>query len=399
MRRFVWLTEIPGPYRNHSFEVMHRILPEYGIELCVWFLAWRDSRRPWSYQPSDLQFPWRKFPGTHGFVRGIPMFFHPTLLATLRVHAPDAIMIGGYGSPTHALAAFAAPPSTLRVLGCESNVLSEVRHGLTRIVKRAVVRQYDAFLVPQHRSLDLLAAFDSASATKPYILFPNIIDRTIYVDAVAQERSRASVVRAQSAVESNARLLLCVARLSDEKGLTEFFKALRGRSGLRVVVAGDGPLRSELHQMIARDRLPVELVGALPPVRLVPLYAAADAFVLPSIRDPSPLSVVEALAAGLPLIISSRVGNIDDVLVEDENGWSFDPLSAASITDAIDRVASASVSELKRWGSASLARYHAVFDSDRCVHRLGASLAKLIDNHYTQYDAKGIRHGTDRSHS
>lgn len=55
-------------------------------------------------------------------------------------------------------------------------------------------------------------------------------------------------------------------------------------------------------------------------------YAAADLFVLASVQDPCPLSVVEALHSGLPLLLSRRLGNASKALEESGNWWSFDPL-------------------------------------------------------------------------
>ena len=59
-------------------------------------------------------------------------------------------------------------------------------------------------------------------------------------------------------------------------------------------------------------------------------------FLLASLRDPCPLSVVEALWMSKPLLISNHCGNISEALVESKNGFSFDPLSSKSIKNNLD---------------------------------------------------------------
>ena len=58
-------------------------------------------------------------------------------------------------------------------------------------------------------------------------------------------------------------------------------------------------------------------------------------FVLPSLSDPSPLSAVEAAAAQLPLLLSTRAGNCDDLVVDGRNGYAALAVEIANIPEAI----------------------------------------------------------------
>jgi UDP-glucose:(heptosyl)LPS alpha-1,3-glucosyltransferase len=72
----------------------------------------------------------------------------------------------------------------------------------------------------------------------------------------------------------------------------------------------------------------VRFLGAREDVR--PLYAAADCLVLPSRYDPFPNTVLEALAMGLPAIVSSRCGAAE-IIEPGSNGWVCEPDDAAGI--------------------------------------------------------------------
>src|SRR4051794_25741333 len=105
--RFLWVTDIPTPYRNHQFERMAAIFPRHEIELEVAFLAWTDPRRPWKFENNDLHYPWKRYRNPFRFLESRMVHVNPALAGALQ-HA-DVVMIGGWGSPSHALAPFLAP--------------------------------------------------------------------------------------------------------------------------------------------------------------------------------------------------------------------------------------------------------------------------------------------------
>ncbi|MBI5547344.1 MAG: glycosyltransferase family 4 protein, partial [Deltaproteobacteria bacterium] len=303
--RFWWVTNIPTPYRNFTFERMHALLPGLGIDFRVLFMSWTEPRRTWRFTRDDLRFPALVYRGVHPTVAGVFLHFNPGLLFDLRRGAPDAVMIGGYSSPTHALAAFSAHSRTATILGVETNPESEHRRrGPARWLKRAVMSRYDAYLVPQSRSRDFVVSLVPEAARRPFLDFPNLIDPAVFRDGVATARSRRLSLRERLGVKQDDQLWFLPARPSPEKGIGPFLDSLRGLQGVRLVIAGDGPLRGELERRIVAEALPAVFFGDATQAEMVDLYAAADLFVLPSIQDASPLTAIEASAAGLPLLLS-----------------------------------------------------------------------------------------------
>jgi glycosyltransferase involved in cell wall biosynthesis len=239
------------------------------------------------------------------------------------------------------------------------------------------VHRYDAFLVPGTRARALLCALDPDAATKPWVMLPNLVDARVFRDRVATLRRDRAGLRARLGVAPETQLWFCPARLAPEKGLRELLPLLAGRTGLALWIAGEGPLRAELDAMVARDRLPVRLLGQQPEETITELYAAADLFVLPSLSDPSPLSAVEAASAQLPLLLSTHAGNSDELIEHGVNGWRFDVDGGDARRALLDTVAATPASTLAAMGLRAGERYRETFDSDVCVERLARFLVEL----------------------
>lgn len=136
-------------------------------------------------------------------------------------------------------------------------------------------------------------------------------------------------------------LVLAVARLQPEKGIDDLVAAaapLRARlPGLRVAVAGSGPEEEALRARIAVAGLEdaVSLLGTRSDVGA--LLAAADAFCLPSRHEGLPISLLEAMQAGLPCV-ATRVGGVPGVLDDGVNGVLVEPSDPETLAAALERV-------------------------------------------------------------
>jgi glycosyltransferase involved in cell wall biosynthesis len=106
-----------------------------------------------------------------------------------------------------------------------------------------------------------------------------------------------------------------VARLVEQKDQRVLIEAMRSIPDTRLVIVGDGPLRAELER--AADGLPVELTGARDDVP--ELLAGFDVFAFPSRFEGLCLAVIEAQAAGVP-VVATPVGGIVETVVDGETG-------------------------------------------------------------------------------
>jgi len=159
---------------------------------------------------------------------------------------------------------------------------------------------------------------------------PNGVDSSVW-----RAPARAvSAARARFAGEGP--LLGYAGRLVYEKGVQDLIAALpqlrADHPGLRVVVAGDGPHRAELHEEVRKLRLQraVSFTGFMGEGELPALMAATDALVVPSIYEPFGMVALEGASAGAPLAVAAT-GGLAEIVEPDVTGVTF----AAKSPDAL----------------------------------------------------------------
>ena len=135
--------------------------------------------------------------------------------------------------------------------------------------------------------------------------------------------------------------LLYVGSLIERKGVDLLFKAFAAcdNKSLRLVLVGDGKEKDNLMNLAGQlgisDR--VEFRGFLSGQALRECYKNAGAFVLPTREDCFGLVLIEAMCAGLPIIVSQYSDGAAETVTEDVNGYIVDPYDTAQFTRAIDR--------------------------------------------------------------
>lgn len=137
--------------------------------------------------------------------------------------------------------------------------------------------------------------------------------------------------------------LLFVGRLRIRKGVEVLLHAihrLRERyPDLRLRVAGSGEHRENLERVAQNLDLDlfVEFLGACSPDEVPDLMARSRALVVPSIYEGMPLVVLEAMAAGLP-VVASRVSGIPEVVQDGESGWLVPPEDIGALAEALQEI-------------------------------------------------------------
>lgn len=153
------------------------------------------------------------------------------------------------------------------------------------------------------------------------------------------------------------RYFLYVGRLSEEKNvgrlLAEWITYRNGGGVWPLVIVGAGPETEALRTAALRSPYfeDVHFAGHRSFRELPAFYAFAGCFVLPSTREPWGLVVNEAMASGLPVLVSNRCGCAEDLVDRGQNGFTFDPFEEGELATLLARMESLEVSA---WNEMSL---------------------------------------------
>jgi len=151
-------------------------------------------------------------------------------------------------------------------------------------------------------------------------------------------------LRQSLGIGDRERVVLAVGRFSREKGHTDLIDAFallrrsRGQ-GVRLLLVGDGPERSRIESAVRAGGLAgaVVFTGQVPDVQ--PFYALAAALAVPSHSEGSPNVVLEAMAAGVP-VVATAVGGVPELVNDGETGLLVAARTPSTLAAALDRVLS-----------------------------------------------------------
>jgi glycosyltransferase involved in cell wall biosynthesis len=172
-------------------------------------------------------------------------------------------------------------------------------------------------------------------------------DNTIFIgngvnlERYSQSGSR-QALRREFGVADDERLFCCVGRLDKQKGLDVLIEAYSWLNPkahkAKLWFVGDGDLRTWLHELVRREGL-LDYVKFLGFRKDIPqILSAADVFVLPSRFEAMPLSIIEAMAMGLPCIVSDTGENA--FMVEDGvNGFIVQIEDVKALAEAMEQLA------------------------------------------------------------
>jgi glycosyltransferase involved in cell wall biosynthesis len=269
--------------------------------------------------------------------------------AQLRRFRPDVIISSELGLRTALAAVYKRrhPDVRLIVWATVSEHTESHRGRLRMFLRPQLLRRADAVVVNGASGARYVAALGVPNHR--IVIAPYTTDVAAFQNATREPGATAGV------------RLLFAGMLVERKGLVPFLNVLRTWSErhsdqqVDFAIMGDGPLRGELDRLQTPPNLAVRLLQAVPYDDLPAVYATADVFVLPTLADEWGVVVNEAMAAGLPVIGSRRSQAVEELVVDGETGWTFEPQRMESVYDAIDRAVAAR-GEWRRIGSVARER-------------------------------------------
>lgn len=209
---------------------------------------------------------------------------------------------------------------------------------IKEVVHRLILRQFAALLTVGVRNREYLKHYGVPDGK--IFKAPHFIDNDWFAEkARASDRAE---VRAEWGCTAEERIVLFVGKFIPEKQASCLIEAISGIESLKrpaLVFVGSGKLENELREQVRETGIKAVFVGFRNQSQLPACYAAADVLVLPSQSETWGLVVNEAMACGIPAIVSDACGCAPDLIAEGITGFRFpsgDPAALAGrISDCI----------------------------------------------------------------
>ncbi|MBE9009090.1 glycosyltransferase family 4 protein [Pseudanabaenaceae cyanobacterium LEGE 13415] len=384
MRHLAVLFTNYGPYHLARLEGLYHQTQRLGWTVSAIELARSEADYAWKASVEHLPYPF--FTVCSKPLQSVKL---PELVSQvyrqLNQVQPDVLAIAGYANPGM-LAALSWTVSHRKaaILISATKEDDTARQTWQEWLKRGLLTQYRAALVggqPQKRYLLRLGMPEERIFTGYNV----VGNATFHPDRIGSLPNPVGQP-----------FFLSVNRFVPKKNLLRLLMAYAdycehaGDQAWHLVLCGDGVERSKIEQKIQALNLTaqVHLPGFLQQEALLPYYAHAGCFVHASLQEQWGLVVNEAMAAGLPVLLSRTCGCYEDLLMEGVNGWGFDPNQVEPLTQLMLKM---SQGDARSMGQAALAHIQK-FSPDYFAQELvGAAQTALCGSTKDVFQAVGGR--------
>jgi 1,2-diacylglycerol 3-alpha-glucosyltransferase len=351
-----------GPYHLARLRAARASLKDAQIDVVGLEIASHYERYFWREEAAGDLTIQVVFPGRI-YERISPFEMQPALAARLKLIRPDVIAICGYStSDALGLLVWCRRHGRPTILMSDSTADDRRRSGWKEWLKRRLVAQYSAGLCagrPQRRYLEQLG-MESEQIFEGI----DVVDNDYFSRGAERARLHRSEYLGLPGLQSPEPFFLASARFLKDKnldGLLRAYAAYRrrlieardGHTPWRLVILGDGDERPALERLVyAEDIQGVSFPGFRQLDELPIYFGLASVFIHPTRHETWGLVVNEAMAAGLPVLVSNRCGCVPDLISEGANGFTFSPDDMTMLTDLMLRTSSGMV-DLCAMGAAS----------------------------------------------
>jgi glycosyltransferase involved in cell wall biosynthesis len=327
-----------GPYHLARLNALGGKYPTLGIEIAA-----RSGTYDWQRIEMEVQFERRTLFDVNDSSQLSAAQIYCAIAAELDRFRPDVVLVPGWTSRSAlSMLRWSLNHRIPAVVMSESTRRDRVRQTWREAVKRRVVAHFGAGLVGGDPQKDYLV--ELGMERELIALGYDVVDNAYFTQAIKTVKADAKRLRADAALPE--RYVLASARFIPIKGLLGLieafgrFRRLRPASQTHLVLLGDGPERAALEAKRAALGLDNEILmpGFKQYERLPIYYGLAEAFLHVSRNEPWGLVVNEAMASGLPVVVSKACGCAVNLVEDGENGYLVDHDDLDEIADRLTRL-------------------------------------------------------------
>lgn len=262
-----------------------------------------------------------------------PVYYvHSTIDLWRRIYRlrPNHVIICGWYPRQHALLALLLRLCSISIGVRSDNTLEHTNlSGIYGWLKRAAMSVWLGLFHVWHPVGTLARSYleKLSLVQRPVFYFPYAVDVDWFFEHATQYRIKRLQWREKFGLTANDYVVLGVMKWTDREDPLTLVEALRKASAvvpdIKLLLVGDGPLRGVVEKRLAQDSKRLIAPGYVKYSELPLYFAISDLFVHPARSEPYGVSVQEAMACGLPVIVSDKVGAAADFLEPGCNGDIF----------------------------------------------------------------------------
>ena len=341
-KKFVAVMNIPSPYRLYLLTELWHLLSDRGIIMHVHFMSRGHENRPKSWLNPKIEFPhtyWKDF--------GLGIYhFNPGLILKMIGSKPEWMMCGSSFDTFTGIFVQLLCRAKIKICWLEGNTKNPGKlDGFIGWFKRFIISRCKYAAVPGEESAKYIGLHQERTEMKmpKPIYLPNLVDESRF--------------NGNDRHKNETRVCIIPARLEPVKGLVPLFKLLTPKmlKTWKIKLLGQGSQKEEIFSIVKERGLEnyVQILDYVSYDEMPKWYSNADLLLLPSLSDPNPLSVVEALHSGLAIALSDQAGNVTEAVTEGRNGWILPVLDKEAFLSKLREIFSTPLPVLREMGHKS----------------------------------------------
>ena len=332
-----------GPYYLARLKALHELLSPHGVEVIGLETAVRDETYDWRIESDPTPFRREQVFTDRTFEQIHPREMFEAVTASLERINPDALAIHTYSFPdSRACLSWCRRRRRTAVLMTDTKEDDAKRVWWRERIKARIIRQYDAALLSGTSSS---AYFQKLGFPKDNIFLGyDVVDNEHFRTQAESAAEDPLAYRDLPGLDSDQPFFLVSSRFIRRKNLERLLSAYAAYSSAvdrpwRLIILGDGPLRPELEALVAEKNISGAEFAGFRQINEIPAYyGRASVFVHPALTDTWALVVNEAMAARLPVLVSTGAGCAADLVENGINGYTFDPTKERELAELMTRI-------------------------------------------------------------
>lgn len=333
--RYLILQNTTAPYRTSLFNKLYSM----GLDIKLFYMCELEKERSWKVDYNTFTFPYYIDRGIDIYKRGISNHWNPKLIRLMLREKESVMILGGSWNALDVIAIcvlkrFGIVKQKI-IFWSEANFLTlgaRKKNKFRDWLRAFVYNSGDGSIIVPGMMAEI--SFEKWGINnKQFIRLPNVIEEETVNPLLFLNRSFTPL--------SEAPHFVMPVRLNERvKGIMNFFNAIGPENVKKAIfeILGDGDDEDLIRSYIKNNGYEgnIKLRGFCNMETVVSYYKKCDVILLPSLSDPSPLSLVEGCCARMPILASIRCGNHYETVNEGLNGYTFDPENYNNVKDTFE---------------------------------------------------------------